>query len=76
MFFWIWGLTAYFYIFYEIQYRPYVMFPTIDSNYRKYYRKFCVIWEFGCATYIVNMFHRIYCQVDYFSLIGNMIKIY
>ena len=65
MFFWIWGLTAYFYIFYKIQYRPYVMFPTIDVNYGKYYRKFCVIWGLGCATYIVYMFHRIYRQVDY-----------
>ena len=55
MFFWIWGLTGYFYLFFKIQYRPYVMFPTIDVNYKKYHNQ---LDDKFYETYILYMLHN------------------
>ena len=50
-FFYSWGLSAFWFIFYKLQYRPYVFLPSFYANYKEYYKKFYMIWGFACTSY-------------------------
>ena len=64
MFFFTWGLTAYWYIFFKCQYRPYVFFPDLFESYKEHYRKFDTLWGLACGSYGFYMFFRIYNQIN------------
>ena len=67
IFIWSWGVTAFWFIFYKIQYRPYVFFPEktdYKNPYKQDYKKFYIIWGLGCAAYGLYMFFRIIEQVN------------
>ena len=66
-FFFSWGITAFWYIFFKTQYRPFVFFP---SFYLKYefkasclYYYFNCIWGTACNMYGYYIMFRIYKQV-------------
>lgn len=67
-FFFSWGITAFWYIFFKTQYRPFVFFP---SFYLKYefkasclYYYFNCIWGTACNMYGYYIMFRIYKQVS------------
>lgn len=64
IFFYSWGLSAFWYIFYKCQYRPYVFLPSVYSLYKDYYRKFDLVWGLACGMYGLYMMFRIYEQVN------------
>ena len=64
MFFFTWGLTAYWYIFFKCQYRPYVFFPDLFESYWNHYRKFDILWGLACGSYGLYMLYRIYNQIN------------
>ena len=64
MFFFTWCLTAYWFIFYKCQYRPYVFLPPLNASFWDYYRDFEIIWGLACGCYGLYMFFRIYEQVN------------
>ena len=66
-FFFSWGITAFWYIFFKTQYRPFVFFP---SFYLKYefkasclYYYFNCIWGTACNMYGYYIMYRIFQQV-------------
>ena len=64
MFFFTWGIIAYWYIFYKCQYRPFVFFPDLFEKYKVHYRKFDILWGLACGCYGLYMFFRIYEQIN------------
>ena len=64
MFFFTWGITAYWYIFFKCQYRPFVFFPDYFEKYKVHYRKFDILWGLACGSYGLYMFFRIYEQIN------------
>ena len=64
MFFFTWGLTTYWYIFFKCQYRPFVFFPNLFESYWEHYRKFDILWGLACGSYGLYMFYRIYNQIN------------
>ena len=64
-FFYSWGVTAYLYIFYKLQYRPYILLWSYDYPYNKFDEKFNIIWGLGCTCYGLYMFFRIYQQCNF-----------
>ena len=64
MFFFTWAITAYWYIFYKCQYRPFVFFPDLFERYKVHYRKFDILWGLACGCYGLYMFFRIYEQIN------------
>ena len=65
MFFFTWGITAYWYIFYKCQYRPFIFFPDYFMNPKKgVYRQFKTLWGLACSFYGLYMFFRIYEQIN------------
>ena len=64
IFFYSWGLSAFWYIFYKLQYRPYVFLPSLYAAYEEYYRKFDIVWGLACGMYGLYMMFRIYEQVN------------
>ena len=63
-FFYSWGLTAFWFIFYKMQYRPFVFLPSFYEIYKKHYQKFDIVWGLGCKWYGLYMLYRIYEQVN------------
>ena len=63
LFFYSWGLSAFWFIFYKIQYRPYVFLPSFYEAYTVNYKKFNIIWGLACNMYGYYMMYRIYEQV-------------
>ena len=64
IFFFSFGFTAFWYIFYKLQYRPFIFLPSIFESYKKYYKKFDIVWGLGCGAYGLYMMFRIYEQVN------------
>ena len=66
-FFFSWGITAFWYIFFKTQYRPFVFFPSFYLKYE--FKKECLyyyfncIWGAACNMYGYYIMYRIYCQV-------------
>ena len=66
MFFLTWGITAYWYLFFKCQYRPFVFFPEYALQEKKgVYRQFKILWGLACGSYGLYMFFRIYEQINY-----------
>ena len=63
-FFYSWGLSAFWFIFYKLQYRPYVFLPSFWAVYKEYYKKFYTIWGVACCGYGLYIMYRIYEQVN------------
>lgn len=57
-------ISAYWYFFYKLQYRVYLLLPPL-TEYSKYYKKFDIVFGVACGVYIAFMFYRIYCQVSF-----------
>jgi len=64
IFFYSWGLSAFWFIFYKLQYRPYVFLPSFYEAYNVHYKKFNIIWGLACNMYGYYMMYRIYEQVN------------
>ena len=64
IFFYSWALTGYWYIFYKLQYRPFVFLPSIYASYWDYYYKFYFVWGLACTMYGLYIMYRIYNQVN------------
>ena len=64
MFFFTWGITAYWYIFFKCQYRPFVFFPDYFEKYKEHLRKFDILWGLACGSYGLYMMFRIYQQIN------------
>lgn len=63
-FFYSWGLSAFWYIFYKLQYRPFVFLPSFFDAYVNNYQKFDIVWGLACKWYGLYMMFRIYKQVN------------
>ncbi len=57
-------ISSYWYFFYKLQSRIYLLLPPL-RQYDEYYKKFDIIFGLGCATYISYMIFRIYRQVSF-----------
>ena len=58
------GVSAYWYVFFKLQYRPYVLFP--DGKEKKDLEKqFYIVWGLGMSTFCVYMFYRLFQQTNY-----------
>ena len=64
IFFYSWGFTAFWYIFYKLQYRPFIFFPSVYEPYKKLYRKCDIVWGLACGAYGLYMMYRIYEQAN------------
>ena len=65
MFFFTWGITAYWFIFFKCQYRPFVFFPDYALEEKKgVYKQFKILWGLACGCYGFYIFFRIYGQVN------------
>ena len=65
MFFFTWGITAYWFIFFKCQYRPFVFFPDYALDEKKgVYKQFKILWGLACGCYGFYIFSRIYGQVN------------
>ena len=65
MFFFTWGITAYWFIFFKCQYRPFVFFPDYALEEKKgVYKQFKILWGLACGCYGFYIFSRIYGQVN------------
>ena len=64
IFFYSWGLSAFWYIFYKKQYRPYVFLPSFYEVYQIHYKKFNIVWGLACNMYGYYIMYRIYQQVN------------
>ena len=64
IFFYSWGLSAFWYIFYKMQYRPYVFLPSFYEAYKVHYEKFNIVWGLACTMYGCYIMFRIYEQVN------------
>jgi len=65
MFMWCWMVTAYWYIFFKMQYRSYILLPDCDIIYHDLYKKFNIIWGLAGACYGCYMIYRVYEQCSY-----------
>ena len=63
-FFYSWGLSAFWYIFYKLQYRPFVFLPSFFDAYENHYKKFDIVWGLACKWYGLYIMFRIYEQVN------------
>ena len=67
-FFFSWGITAFWYIFFKTQYRPFVFFPSFYLRYEFkascLYYYFNCIWGTACNMYGYYIMYRIYNQVN------------
>ena len=62
-YFWFtFGVSAYWYLFYKIQFRIYYLMPPLDH---KDYNTFKIIFDIGFCCYILFMLIRIYKQVSF-----------
>lgn len=62
-YFWFtFGVSAYWYLFYKIQFRIYYLMPPLDD---KVYNTFKIIFDIGFCCYIIFMLIRIYKQVSF-----------
>ena len=60
------GVSAYWYIFFKLQYRPYVLFPDEDEkSTEKYETQFYIVWGLGMCSFCVYMFYRLFQQTNY-----------
>lgn len=57
-------ISAYWYFFYKLQYRVFLLLPPL-TEYSKYYKKFDIVFGVACGVYVAFMFYRIYCQVSF-----------
>ena len=58
------GVSAYWYIFFKLQYRPYVLLP--DGSDKKVLEKqFYIVWGLGMSSFCVYMFYRLFQQTNY-----------
>ena len=57
-------ISAYWYFFYKLQYKVYLLLPPM-SQYDKYYKKFDILFGVACGIYLIFMFYRIACQVNF-----------
>ncbi len=57
-------ISAYWYFFYKLQSRIFLLIPPLRF-YSKYYEKFDIIFGLGCGAYILYMIYRIYRQVSF-----------
>ena len=64
MFFFTWGITAYWYIFFKCQYRPFAFFPDYFEDYEEHIKKFDILWGLACGSYGLYMMFRIYEQIN------------
>lgn len=66
MFWFCFIISAYWYFFYKLQYRVYLLLPPVSNEfYNKYYKKFDIVFGIGCGVYILYMIYRIYKQVTF-----------
>ena len=62
-YFWFtFGISAYWYFFYKIQFRVYFLMPPLDND---CYNKFLIIFSIGFCCYIIYMLIRIYKQISF-----------
>ena len=62
-YFWFtFGISAYWYFFYKIQFRVYFLMPPLNDD---CYNKFLIIFYIGFCCYIIYMLIRIYKQISY-----------
>ena len=60
------GVSAYWYIFFKLQYRPYVLFPDEGKKEMgKYEKQFYIVWGLGMCSFCVYMFYRLFQQTNY-----------
>ena len=64
IFFYSWALTGYWYIFYKLQYRPFVFLPSLYASYWDYNYKFFFVWGLAANMYGFYIMYRIYNQVN------------
>ena len=64
IFFFSWAISAFFFIFYKLQYRPYVFLPSFYEEYKEHYKKFNIVWGLACNMYGYYIMYRIYEQVN------------
>ena len=57
-------ISAYWYFFYKLQSRIYLLIPPLRF-YSKYYEKFDIVFGLGCSTYFLYMIYRIFRQVSF-----------
>ena len=62
-YFWFtFGISAYWYFFYKIQFRVYFLMPPLNDD---CYNKFLIIFYIGFCCYIIYMLIRIYKQISF-----------
>ena len=64
IFFYSWGFSAFWYIFYKLQYRPYIFLPSVFASYKDLDRQCDIVWGLACGAYGLYMMFRIYEQVN------------
>lgn len=64
IFWFMWIISAYWYIFFKLQYRVYLLLPPLDT-YDLYYKKFDIVFGIGFGCYCLYIFYRIYLQTTY-----------
>ena len=60
-----WITTAYWYIFYKLQFRAYIFLPDLDLAYRSLFKNFNIVWGIGCCSFFLYMLSRVYDQLNY-----------
>ena len=66
LFLYTWGVSIYWYIFFKLQYRPYILLPPpVQEHYRPYYRMFNCWWGLGAMMYNLYMLYRIWQQCNF-----------
>ena len=58
------GVSAYWYVFFKLQYRPYVLVPE-GSEKKLLEKQFYIVWGLGMSTFCVYMFYRMFQQTNY-----------
>ena len=64
MFFFSWGISIYWYLFFKVQYRAFILLPEIEQ-YKPYYKKFNIFWGLGATSFCLYMFYRIGQQTNF-----------
>ena len=58
------GISAFFFIFSKLQYRPYTFLPSFYEAYKVHYKKFNIVWGLACNMFGYYIIYRIYEQVN------------
>ena len=66
IFFFCFGCSAYWFLFYRNQYRSFTIMPPIDQlHYNKFYKAFDVTFGIGWAFFFLYMINRVYAQCNF-----------